>query len=57
MLFHKAKPGSFVSLEIDDEDAQRKLLKGNKPIRFDWENKWLRGDQYAHMLYNLDTYC
>lgn len=26
------------------------------PIRFDWENKWLRGDQYAHMLYNLDNY-
>ena len=27
------------------------------PIRFDWENKWLRGDQYAHMLYNLDNYA
>jgi hypothetical protein len=32
------------------------MLKGSKPIRFDWENKWLRGDQYAHMLYNLDNY-
>lgn len=34
----------------------RKVLRGSKPIRFDWENKWLRGDQYAHMLYNLDNY-
>ena len=25
--------------------------------RFDWENKWLRGDQYAHMLENIDMYC
>ena len=32
------------------------MLKSTKPIRFDWEHKWLRGDQYAHMLYNMDNY-
>ena len=32
-------------------------MKQNKPLMFDWESKWLRGDQYAFMLYNLDTYC
>jgi len=26
-------------------------------MRFDWENKWLRGDQYAHMLLNINEYC
>jgi hypothetical protein len=34
----------------------RGLLRSGKPLRFDWENKWLRGDQYAHMLFNLDNY-
>lgn len=33
------------------------LLLLGKPLRFDWENKWLRGDQYAHMLNNIDMYC
>lgn len=43
----------------DDEgsDAIKIALKGKKPLRFDWENKWLRGDQYAHMLFNLNAYC
>lgn len=26
-------------------------------MHFDWENKWLRGDQYAHMLWNINKYC
>lgn len=38
------------------DDQLRLRLKDSMPIRFDWENKWLRGDQYAHMLYNLDNY-
>lgn len=42
---------------LEDEDQIRQMLKQPKPLRFDWENKWLRGDQYAHMLYNLDNYC
>jgi len=29
---------------LDDEEEMRKYLRGSKPIRFDWENKWLRGD-------------
>ena len=29
---------------------------GSLPIRFDWENKWLRGDQYAFMLNHIDAY-
>lgn len=40
----------------EHEDVSAQLLRSNKPLRFDWENKWLRGDQYAHMLHNLDNY-
>jgi len=38
------------------EETLRQLLRTNRPLRFDWENKWLRGDQYAHMLNNIDLY-
>ena len=38
------------------EERLKGLLVTNRPLRFDWENKWLRGDQYAHMLNNIDDY-
>lgn len=38
------------------EERLRELITHSKPLRFDWENKWLRGDQYAHMLNNIDAY-
>ena len=37
-------------------DTLRLLLQTNRPLRFDWENRWLSGDQYAHMLNNIDVY-
>ena len=40
-----------------NEDLLKEHLKSERPLRFDWENKWLRGDQYAHMLNNIDEYC
>ena len=27
------------------------------PIKFDTENKWLKGEQYAHILVHLENYC
>lgn len=41
---------------VESDEIARNLLRGNLPVRFDWENKWLRGDQYAHMLNNIDSY-
>ena len=43
-LYHKAKPGTYLNYGSDDEDDLRNMLRGTKPIRFDLENKWLRGD-------------
>jgi hypothetical protein len=39
-----------------DEAKQKQLLKGPVPIRFDWENRWLRGDEYAHIIANMEAY-
>lgn len=27
------------------------------PIKFDWENKWLKGEEYAHILQHMESYC
>lgn len=42
--------------KIHDEEFTRHLMRENLPIRFDWENRWLRGDQYAYMLNNIEAY-
>lgn len=42
---------------MDESENMQQLLTEHKPLRFDWENKWLRGDQYAHMLTHIDAYC
>ena len=46
----------YDSRNVTDEEILRQLVRGNIPVMFDWENKWLRGDQYAHMLNNIDAY-
>jgi hypothetical protein len=33
------------------------LLKGDKPIKMDWENRWLKGDEYAHIICHMEDYC
>jgi len=56
-MYNGTPASNFIdSRYLEDDEEQRKAFRGSKPIRFDWENKWLRGDQYAHMLYNLDNY-
>lgn len=29
----------------------------NRAINFDWANKWLKGDEYYHILANAALYC
>ena len=52
-----ANNGLYHEARAVPDDQLRALLAGQKPLRFDWENKWLRGDQYAHMLNRIDAYC
>jgi len=39
-----------------DEHTLQEMLKGDVPIKFDWANKWLKGDEYAHILAHIDEY-
>ena len=54
---HLGNPALYNDARTISDDQLRALLCSPKPLRFDWENKWLRGDQYAHMLNNIDSYC
>ena len=35
--------GVIDAVNVSEEEL-RELLKTSQPLRFDWENKWLRGD-------------
>jgi hypothetical protein len=35
---------------------QGTILQNQQPIRFDWDSRWLRGEEYAHILQNMDRY-
>jgi hypothetical protein len=40
------------------EEALRVLVATeDRPIRFDWENRWLKGEEYAHILERMENYC
>ena len=39
---------------MENDEMIKQLMTAGRPLRFDWENKWLRGDQYAHMLTHID---
>ena len=55
------KPKKPAPMYIDatkfDEESLQDAMKGNIPIKFDWGNKWLKGDEYSHILSNMDSYC
>ena len=44
---------------LENGERMEKLLKGgtDKPLLFDLQNSWLKGEQYAHILQNQDRYC
>lgn len=39
-----------------DDEAMDRMLRSTTPIRFDWEDKWLKGEEYEHILRNQDSY-
>ena len=56
----RCPPGSFHDFRgLDTHDQMDRLLNNgvNKPVLFDLQNSWLKGEQYAHILQNQDRYC
>jgi len=47
---------SYIDATRADETTIRDLVKGETPIKFDWENRWLKGEEYAHLLNHRRAY-
>jgi len=41
---------------VHDSPPDRPADYGNKVVMFDWPNKWLKGDEYYHILTHADLY-
>jgi len=39
------------------EHAELPRFAPNALIEFDWAGKWLTGEEYSHVLHNIDLYC
>lgn len=46
--------------ELKEYDMGRQIntnvIKQSNTIQFDWDNKWLKGDEYYHILTNAELY-
>jgi hypothetical protein len=47
-------PKGFIDGENSNEQTLQNLIKGDIPIKFDWQNRWLKGDEYAHILKRIE---
>ncbi len=47
---------AYVDAVDADEQTLQELLKGDQPIKLDWEGRWLKGDEYAHIIEHMDAY-
>eukprot|EP00347_Sterkiella_histriomuscorum_P011731 403371324 len=53
---HLNKQKEFIMGNQFSESALQEILKGEVPIQFDWQNRWLKGDEYAHILNRMEKY-
>lgn len=56
----KCPPSSYQDFRhLETFEQMEKLLNNqvSKPVLFDLQNSWLKGEQYAHILQNQDRYC
>lgn len=46
-------------IKLDDEnrDLLEQLHEQNKIVKFDWENRWLKGEEYFYILANMENYA
>lgn len=51
------KESTYLDGVKQTEEALQNFLKGDIPIKFDWENRWLKGEEYAHILNRIEEYC
>ncbi len=50
-----SQPHESPGPEASPPEARRDL--GQRAVPFDWKNKWLKGDEYYHILMNAEQYA
>jgi hypothetical protein len=55
-LTQTRSPSSFVDATSADDETLREYMQEDLPIRFDWGNRWLKGDEYAHIITRMEAY-
>mmetsp|Transcript_28988 Transcript_28988/g.33106 ORF Transcript_28988/g.33106 Transcript_28988/m.33106 type:complete len:131 (+) Transcript_28988:24-416(+) len=46
------------NIKLDDEnrDELQRLFEARSVVKFDWENRWLKGEEYFYILANMEQY-
>ena len=47
----------FIDGTNADEQTLSECFKGDIPVKLDWGNKWLKGEEYSHILSHMEAYC
>lgn len=49
--------GAVESEGPNEADQDEKPISAGETHSFDWQNRWLKGHEYAFILKNIDAYC
>ena len=49
-------PTDNVRLDDENRDELERLLESKQVVKFDWENRWLKGEEYFYILANMEQY-
>ena len=46
----------YIRLDDENRDELERLYEKKKVVKFDWENRWLKGEEYFYILANMEEY-
>lgn len=49
-------PAETIRLDDENRDELQRLYERKEIVRFDWENRWLKGEEYFYILANMENY-
>lgn len=49
-------PSETIRLDDENRDELERLYEQKQVVKFDWENRWLKGEEYFYILANMEQY-
>lgn len=50
-------PNDTIRLDDENRNVLEDLYEKKQVVKFDWENRWLKGEEYFYILANMDNYA